>query len=300
MMRNTTRLKSILARRDATLAPGAANALFARVIEDLDFEVVYVSGAGIANMHLGMPDIGLTTLSEIVDTVGAIADVVALPLLVDADTGFGNALNMRRTVRMLERAGAAGVQIEDQVFPKKCGHFSGKSVIALPEMLQRIKAAVDCRHDQDFQIVARTDARASEGLQAAIARAHAFIAAGADATFVEAPLAEAELARIARELPAPQLANIVFGGLTPDIGRTKLAAMGFSLVLYANASLQAALKASQEVLAALKRDGSLHAVADRLASFSDRQRAVAKPSYDALEARYAVPAPDRPEKGGRP
>jgi len=300
MMRNTTRLKSILARRDATLAPGAANALFARVIEDLDFEVVYVSGAGIANMHLGMPDIGLTTLSEIVDTVGAIADVVALPLLVDADTGFGNALNMRRTVRMLERAGAAGVQIEDQVFPKKCGHFSGKSVIALPEMLQRIKAAVDCRHDQDFQIVARTDARASEGLQAAIARAHAFIAAGADATFVEAPLAEAELARIARELPAPQLANIVFGGLTPDIGRTKLAAMGFSLVLYANASLQAALKASQEVLAALKRDGSLHAVADRLASFSDRQRAVAKPSYDALEARYAVPAPDRPDKGGRP
>lgn len=300
MMRNTTRLKSILARRDATLAPGAANALFARVIEDLDFEVVYVSGAGIANMHLGMPDIGLTTLSEIVDTVGAIADVVALPLLVDADTGFGNALNMRRTVRMLERAGAAGVQIEDQVFPKKCGHFSGKSVIALPEMLQRIKAAVDCRHDQDFQIVARTDARASEGLEAAIARAHAFIAAGADATFVEAPLAEAELARIARELPAPQLANIVFGGLTPDIGRTKLAAMGFSLVLYANASLQAALKASQEVLAALKRDGSLHAVADRLASFSDRQRAVAKPSYDALEARYAVPAPDRPDKGGRP
>ena len=300
MMRNTTRLKSILARRDATLAPGAANALFARVIEDLGFEVVYVSGAGIANMHLGMPDIGLTTLSEIVDTVGAIADVVALPLLVDADTGFGNALNMRRTVRMLERAGAAGVQIEDQVFPKKCGHFSGKSVIALPEMLQRIKAAVDCRHDQDFQIVARTDARASEGLQAAIARAHAFIAAGADATFVEAPLAEAELARIARELPAPQLANIVFGGLTPDIGRTKLAAMGFSLVLYANASLQAALKASQEVLAALKRDGSLHAVADRLASFSDRQRAVAKPSYDALEARYAVPAPDRPDKGGRP
>jgi 2-methylisocitrate lyase-like PEP mutase family enzyme len=300
MMRNTTRLKSILARRDATLAPGAANALFARVIEDLGFEIVYVSGAGIANMHLGMPDIGLTTLSEIVDSVGAIADVVALPLLVDADTGFGNALNMRRTVRMLERAGAAGVQIEDQVFPKKCGHFSGKSVIALPEMLQRINAAVDCRHDQDFQIVARTDARASEGLEAAIARAHAFIAAGADATFVEAPLAEAELARIARELPAPQLANIVFGGLTPDIGRTKLAAMGFSLVLYANASLQAALKASQEVLAALKRDGSLHAVADRLASFSDRQRAVAKPSYDALEARYAVPAPDRPEKGGRP
>jgi len=288
MTRNTTRLKSILARRDASLAPGAANALFARVIEDLGFEVVYVSGAGIANMHLGVPDIGLTTLTEIADTVAAIADVVALPLLVDADTGFGNALNMRRTVRMLERAGAAGVQIEDQVFPKKCGHFSGKAVIPLAEMLQRIAAAVDCRQDQDFQIVARTDARAIEGLDAAIARAHAFIAAGADATFVEAPLEEAELARIARELPAPQLANIVFGGMTPDIGQGKLAQMGFGLVLYANAALQAALKASQDVLVALKRDGSLHAVADKLAPFSERQRTVAKATYDALEKRYAV------------
>jgi 2-methylisocitrate lyase-like PEP mutase family enzyme len=288
MTRNTTRLKSILARRDASLAPGAANALFARIIEDLGFEVTYVSGAGIANMQLGVPDIGLTTLTEIVDTVAAIADVVALPLLVDADTGFGNALNMRRTVRMLERAGAAGVQIEDQVFPKKCGHFSGKAVIPLAEMLQRIKAAVDCRHDQDFQIVARTDVRAIEGLDAAIARAHAFIAAGADATFVEAPLEEAELARIAHELPAPQLANIVFGGLTPDIGQGRLAQMGFGLVLYANATLQAALKASRDVLVALKRDGSLHAVADKLASFGERQRTVAKATYDALEQRYAV------------
>jgi 2-methylisocitrate lyase-like PEP mutase family enzyme len=299
MMRHTTRLKSLLGCRDATLAPGAANALFARIIEDLGFDVVYVSGAGIANMQLGMPDIGLTTLTEIVDTVAAIADVVALPLLVDADTGFGNALNMRRTVRMLERAGAAGIQIEDQIFPKKCGHFAGKSVIPLPEMVQRIRAAVDCRHDQDFQIVARTDARAIEGLEAAIARAHAFIAAGADATFVEAPLEEAELARITRELSAPQVANIVFGGLTPDIGRAKLAGMGFSLVLYANASLQAALKAAQDVLAALKRDGSLHAVADKLASFADRQRTVAKATYDVLEQRYAAP-PDLAAKGGRP
>src|SRR5262245_18965800 len=178
MTRNTTRLKTILARRHAALAPGAANALFALIIEDLGFDLVYVSGAGIANMQLGVPDIGLTTLTEIVDAVAAMADVVALPLLVDADTGFGNALNMRRTVRVLERAGAAGVQIEDQIFPKKCGHFAGKSVIPLPEMLQRIKAAVDCRHDQDFQIVARTDARAIEGLEAAVARAHAVIAAG--------------------------------------------------------------------------------------------------------------------------
>ena len=299
MSLHTTRLKSILARRDATLAPGAANAFFARIIEDLGFEVAYVTGAGIANMQLGVPDIGLTTLTEIADTVAAISDVVALPLLVDADTGFGNALNMRRTIRTLERAGAAGVQIEDQVFPKKCGHFAGKAVIPLADMLQRIRAAVDARHDQDFQIVARTDARALEGLDAAIARAQAFSAAGADATFVEAPLAEAELARIGRELPAPQIANVVFGGMTPDIGRDKLAQLGFSLVLYANASLQAALKASQDVLAALQRDGSLHAVADRLASFSERQRTVAKASYDALEQRYAVQPVDTAGTGGR-
>jgi len=299
MTRNSTRLKSILARRDATLAPGAANALFARVIEDLGFDVAYITGAGIANMQLGVPDIGLTTLTEIADTVAAIADVVALPLLVDADTGFGNALNMRRTVRVLERAGAAGIQIEDQVFPKKCGHFSGKAVIGLAEMRQRIRAAVDARHDQDLQIIARTDARAIEGLDAAIARAHAFIEAGADATFLEAPLEEAELARIARELPAPQVANIVFGGLTPDLGRGQLAQMGFGLALYANASLQAALKAAQDVLAALKRDGSLHAVADKLASFSERQQTVAKASFDAPENRYAGEPVATAGKGGR-
>jgi 2-methylisocitrate lyase-like PEP mutase family enzyme len=293
VMRNTTRLKTILARRNATLAPGAANALFARVIEDAGFDMAYVSGAGIANMHLGAPDIGLTTLTEIANTVAAISDVVALPLLVDADTGFGNALNMRRTVQVLERAGAAGIQIEDQVFPKKCGHFAGKDVIPLAEMVQKIKAAVDARQDQDFQIVARTDARAIEGLDAAIVRAHAFIEAGADATFVEAPLTEAELARIARELPVPQIANIVFGGMTPDIGQAKLAEMRFGLVLYANASLQAALKASQVVLAALKRDGSLNAVADQLAGFKERQQAVAKDSYDALEKRYAVKSDDK-------
>ncbi len=139
----------------------------------------------------------------------------ALPLLVDADTGFGNAVNVTRTVKVLERAGAAGIQIEDQVFPKKCGHFNGKEVIPLPEMVAKIKAAVDARNDGDFQIVARTDARAIVGLDAALDRAHAFIAAGADATFVEAPTSVAEMERIARELPVPQIANIVFGGRTP-------------------------------------------------------------------------------------
>jgi 2-methylisocitrate lyase-like PEP mutase family enzyme len=286
MPKSTTNLKAILARRAATIFPGAANGLFARVIEELGYETVYVTGAGVANMHLGAPDIGLTTLTEIADHVAAIADAVALPLLVDADTGFGNPVNMVRTVKVLERAGAAGLQIEDQVFPKKCGHFDGKAVVPLEEMLAKVKAAVDTRRDGDLQIVARTDARAILGLQAAIDRAGAMIEAGADVTFVEAPTSADELAQIARALPVPQVANIVFGGRTPELGQAKFAELGFGCVLYANAALQAALKASHDVLASLKHVGSLAAVGDRLASFDVRQRTVDKPKYDALEQRY--------------
>ncbi|MET7244058.1 isocitrate lyase/phosphoenolpyruvate mutase family protein [Methylobacterium sp. EM32] len=285
-MRATETLRAILARREAVSVPGAANALFARVIEDLGFEAVYVTGAGVANMHLGAPDIGLTTVTEVASAVAAIADAVSLPIIVDADTGFGNAVNVVRTVRLLERAGAAGLQLEDQVFPKKCGHFTGKDVIPAGEMVQKVKAAVDARRDGALQIIARTDARAVEDLDRAIERAHAYIEAGADATFVEAPVSAEELARIARDLPVPQVANIVFGGRTPDPGRERLAGMGFSIVLYANAALQAALKASFDVLGALKRDGSLGNVADRLASFEERQRAVDKEAWDAREVRY--------------
>jgi 2-methylisocitrate lyase-like PEP mutase family enzyme len=287
-MSNSGRLKDLLARRAAVTVPGAANALFARVVEDLGFEAVYVTGAGIANMRLGVPDIGLTTMTEVTDTVAAIADAVAIPLIVDADTGYGNAVNMVRTVRAFERAGAAGIQIEDQVFPKKCGHFAGKHVIETEEMVQKIKAAVDSRHDQSLQIIARTDARAIEGLDRALERARAYIAAGADVTFVEAPTGLEELARIPKELAVPQVANIVFGGRTPDPGREKLAELGFAIVLYANAALQAALKATYDVLGVLKAEGSLKSVGDRLASFDERQRSVAKDIWDAREARYRV------------
>jgi 2-methylisocitrate lyase-like PEP mutase family enzyme len=285
-MRSTLVLKELVARRQAVTVPGTANAMFARVIEDLGFEAAYITGAGVANMALGVPDIGLTTVTELAATTSAIADAVSLPIIVDADTGFGNAVNMVRTVRLLERAGVAGIQIEDQVFPKKCGHFTGKEVIPADEMIQKIKAAVDARLDRDLQIIARTDARAVEGLDRAIERAQAFVEAGADLTFVEAPVSPEELARITREIPVPQVANIVFGGKTPDPGRERLAEMGFSIVLYANAALQAALKASYEVLGALKKEGSLASVADRLASFEERQRAVAKHEWDALESRY--------------
>ena len=287
-MNNPQRLKELLARRAAVTVPGAANALFARVIEEFGFEAVYVTGAGIANMLLGAPDVGLTTMTEVRDTAAAIAEAVSVPIIVDADTGYGNAVNVVRTVRALERAGAAGIQIEDQAFPKKCGHFAGKDVIAREEMVQKIKAAVDTRHDQSLQIIARTDAYAVEGLERALERAQAYVAAGADVTFVEAPTTLDELARIPKALDVPQVANIVFGGKTPDPGREKLADLGFSIVLYANAALQAALKASYDVLSVLKNEGSLRSVSDRLASFEERQRTVAKDEWDAREARYRV------------
>jgi 2-methylisocitrate lyase-like PEP mutase family enzyme len=284
--RSSTRLKALLARKRAAILPGTPNALFARVIADLGFEAVYVTGAGIANMSLGVPDIGLVTLTELTDHVAAVCDAVGVPVLADADTGFGNPINVTRTVRALERAGAAGVQIEDQIFPKKCGHFGGKDVVPLAEMVQKIKAAVDSRNDPDFQILARTDARAVRGFDEAIERAHAYIAAGADATFVEAPVSVAELAKIPQVLGVPQFANMVFGGLTPSVSQERPADMGFGAVLYANAALQAALKSVREILGSLKHNGSLDQVRERLASFDERQRTVAKDHYDALEARY--------------
>jgi len=280
------RLKERLAARDALLIPGAANAMTAKLIETLGYEAVYLTGAGVTNMSLGMPDHGLVTLSEIAEHCRWIADATGLPIMVDADTGFGNPVNTWRTVRMLERAGASAIQLEDQVFPKKCGHFAGKEVIPAAEMVQKIRAAVDARHDGDLQIVARTDARAIDGLEAALERAEAFVEAGADVTFVEAPTSRDELAAIARRLRVPQVANMVHGGKTPIVPQRDLASMGFGCVLYANAALQAALLATERVLGALRRDGSLENVGELLAGFEERQRAVAKPFFDALEAKY--------------
>ncbi|MCZ6741554.1 MAG: isocitrate lyase/PEP mutase family protein [Alphaproteobacteria bacterium] len=286
--------KERVARRDGLLVPGAANALAAKIIEDTGFEAIYVTGAGISNMHLGAPDIGLITLSELADHVGAMRDAVGLPLMVDADTGFGNALNTRRTIQVLERAGANAIQLEDQVFPKRCGHFAGKAVIPTDEMVAKLKAAVDARVNSDLMIVARTDARAPNGFEDAMERAERYIEAGADMTFVEAPLNKDELAAIARDLPVPQIVNMVAGGLTPLVGRAALAEMGFAFVLYANAALQAAIHAMQTVLGSLKENGSLDAVMGQIAGFEERQRAVAKPLYDALEQKYATD-PDQGE-----
>ena len=281
-------LRTAMDQRGALLAPGAANALTARIIEDCGFDVCYVTGAGFANTLLGVPDVGLVTMSELAGAVEAISEISSLPLVVDIDTGFGNAVNTYRAVRVLERAGAAALQIEDQVFPKKCGHFTGKAVIPTDEMAAKIRAAVDARTDPNLMIIARTDAAATDGFEAALDRAAAFVEAGADVTFVEAPRSEAELARIPATLAVPQVANMVVGGKTPLLPQARLAEMGFSLVLYANAPLQAAMRAMHDVLSALHRDGGLDAVADRLAGFEERQRLVAKHVYDELEARYSV------------
>lgn len=281
-------LVALVARREALIVPGAANALTGRIIADVGFEAAYVTGAGVANSLLGVPDIGLVTMTELAASTAAIAQACPLPLVVDADTGFGNAVNVYRTVRALEQAGAAAIQIEDQVFPKRCGHFDGKAVIPAAEMCAKVRAAVDARDDANLLVIARTDARATEGLDAALDRAAAYVEAGADLTFVEAPVSAAEMREITSRLAVPQVANMVVGGRTPLLPQAELRAMRFGMVLYANAALQAAMRAIAEVLGALRRDGGLEAVADRLANFDERQRLVGKGFYDDLERRYAA------------
>ena len=280
-------LREILRKREAVLLPGASNALTARIIEDLGFKAIYVTGAGITNTFLGVPDVGLISMTELANHVSAIRDVVALPLIVDADTGFGNPLNVTRTIRVLERSGANAIQLEDQEFPKRCGHFSGKSVIASTDMVQKIRAAADARVDPDLVIVARTDALATHGFEDAIERAAAYIEAGADMTFVEAPRTREQIVEIPRRVKAPQFINIVAGGVTPMIALDELKSMGYSMVLYANAALQASVAATQKVLKHLKAHGSLDEVSAELASFEERQRLVGKQHYDALEKKYS-------------
>lgn len=272
----------------AILLPGVANPLAARVAQDIGYEALYITGAGVANTNHGLPDIGLTGLTDITAALSAIRAVVDLPLVVDADTGFGNVVNVYHTVRTLEAAGATAIQLEDQEFPKRCGHFDGKTVIPAAEMIDKIKAAVDARRDQNLQIVARTDARATEGFDAAMDRAHAFAEAGADILFVEAIRTEEEIRAVPARLSVPHIINIVHGGKTPPLPFDQLDAMGYSLVLYANAALQASISGMQKVLGRLHSTGSLDGVTDMLASFTERQRMIDKDKYDALEQKYST------------
>jgi 2-methylisocitrate lyase-like PEP mutase family enzyme len=280
--------RAAIQQRRALLVPGAFNALSARVIADAGFQALYVTGAGVTNMSLGLPDLGFVGLNEIAEHTSRIRDAVDLPLIVDADTGFGNALNVRHTVRTLERAGADAIQLEDQVSPKKCGHFSGKNVISTSEMVGKLHAAVDAREDPNFQIVARTDACAVHGFDAAIERAHRFAEAGADILFIEAVETFEEIRRLPSLFETPQLINIVVGGKTPTLPQAEFAELGFGIVLYANAALQSAVLGMQKALAVLRHEGKIDEDPTLLVPFNERQRLVDKPLYDRLDKEYAA------------
>jgi 2-methylisocitrate lyase-like PEP mutase family enzyme len=280
-------LRRLAEARRGVLVPGAFNAMSARVVEDLGFEAIYITGAGVTNMYLGLPDQAFMGLHEIAEHTARIRDAVSLPLLVDADTGFGNALNVRHTVRVLERAGADCIQLEDQVSPKRCGHFSGKAVIDTDEMLGKIKAAVDARQDSDLLIMARTDAAAVHGFEAAIERAQKFSEAGADILFVEAVTLADEVRAMPQRLNKPQLMNMVIGGKTPTFGAEELGTLGYGFVLYANAALQGAVAGMQRALTVLRDTRRLDEDPALVAPFAERQRLVGKPLLDELEKKYA-------------
>lgn len=280
------KLKELVQARRGVIVPGAFNALSAKVIEDLGFEAIYVTGAGVTNMWFGMPDQGFMGLAEIADHTARIRDAVNVPLLVDADTGFGNALNVIHTVRTLERAGADCIQLEDQVAPKRCGHFSGKGVISTEEAVNKIKAAVDARRDADLMIMARTDAAATLGFEAAVERAQKFAEAGADILFVEAVTQADEVRALPQRLPQPQLMNMVIGGRTPIFNAQQLGELGYGIVLYANAALQGAVMGMQKALTVLRDEKEVQEASGLVTPFAERQRLVGKPEWDALEKRY--------------
>jgi 2-methylisocitrate lyase-like PEP mutase family enzyme len=280
-------LRSLVNERRGLLVPGAFNALSARVATDIGFKALYVTGAGVTNMHFGMPDQAFMGLHEIAEHTARIRDAVEVPLIVDADTGFGNALNVRHTVRTLERAGADCIQLEDQLSPKRCGHFSGKEVVNIDEMVGKVKAAVDARNNPDLMIMARTDACAVYGFEAALERAQRYGDAGADILFVEAVQTRDEVRLLPNRLVQPQLVNLVIGGKTPIIDAMELAELGYGIVLYANAALQGAVAGMQRALRQLNKDGRLDEDPKLVATFTERQRLLNKPFYDELERRYS-------------
>jgi 2-methylisocitrate lyase-like PEP mutase family enzyme len=285
-MSTRKKLKELVAAKRGVIVPGAFNALSAKVIADLGFEAIYITGAGVTNMWFGMPDQGFMGLAEIADHTARIRDAVDVPLLVDADTGFGNALNVYHTVRTLERAGADCIQFEDQVAPKRCGHFAGKDVISTEEAVSKIKAAADARRDPDFLIMARTDAAAVHGFEAAVERAQQFAEAGADILFVEAVTTAEEIRALPQRLATPQLMNMVIGGKTPIFNAEELGKLGFGIVLYANAALQGAVMGMQKALTVLRDEKQVLESSGLVTPFAERQRLVGKPEWDALEKRY--------------
>ena len=279
-------LRDLFARKRLLIAPGAFDGLSARLVEQSGFEAVYLSGGAVAR-SAGFPDLGLMTMSEVIERARQVTSAVKLPVIADADTGYGNALSVVRTVREFERAGVAAIHIEDQVTPKRCGHLEGKEVVALKEMEDKIRAALDARSDADFIVIARTDARAIHGLEDAIARARALVDAGADAAFVEAAESEAELETIARDLKdVPLIVNMTRGGKTPMLPAKRLEAMGYRVAIFPSDTQRAAMHAMQETLAVLKRDGSTDAMDEKMVSFQERDRIAGLEEWGKVENRY--------------
>jgi 2-methylisocitrate lyase-like PEP mutase family enzyme len=278
-------LRQLIAKSGYTMVPGAYDTLTARLVEAAGFDAVYLTGGGYSRAS-GYPDLGLLTVVENVRFIGLTVEAVGIPVIADADTGYGNAINVIRTVREYEKSGVAGFHIEDQVAPKKCGHYEGKEVIAKAEMVGKIKAAVDTRRDQDMVIIARTDARAIEGLAAAIDRVNAYLEAGADVGFVEAPQTVEELRIVGRSVNGPNLVNVFEGGKTPMLAASELEEMGFRLGIYPSQTHRAAIRAAQKVLAVLKEDGHTTRVEPDLCTFQERELAVGTAAWRELEEKY--------------
>ena len=280
-------LKSII-KTETLLAPGIYDALSGLIAEQSGAQAVYLSGASIAYTRFGRSDVGLISVSEVHDTLAAVTDRIKIPIIVDADTGFGNVLNVQRTIRNFERAGAAAIQIEDQSFPKRCGHLDGKVLIKTDEMVGKVKAAVDARKTSDTLIIARTDARAVEGLQEAIDRAHAYKEAGADILFIEAPRSVDELKIIRKSfhLNTPLLANMVEGGKTPVKTANDLKSLGFNIVIFPGGAVRAATFQLQEYYAGLLENGSNAEFSKRMHDFDSLNAVIGTPELLSIGKKY--------------
>lgn len=266
-MKMTTLLRQMLAGKNIVVAPGAHDALTAKIIEQVGFGAVYMTGYGQAASHLGKPDVGLLTMTEMLSRAANIVEAVNVPVIADADTGFGNAVNVMRTVREYEKAGVAAIQLEDQVAPKKCGHMTGRQVVSKEEMVGKIKAAVDVRKDRDFMIIARTDARTVHGIGEALERAKAYEEAGADILFVESPESIEEMKQITSSFNVPVLANMVEGGRTPFLPAQELEALGYELVIFPTASTYLVTKAVSRLMTVLKQTGTTASLIPEMITF---------------------------------
>lgn len=286
-MKASRKLRELIATAAPVVAPGAYDGLSARLVEQAGFPAVYVTGGGMAR-SMGIPDLGLMSLTEIVGRLESIADAVDIPVIGDADTGHGNALNAQRTMRAFERAGLAGCHLEDQVFPKRCGHYDDKAIVSQTEMAQKIRAVKDASLDPDFVLIARTDALAVEGYDKAIERGHAYMEAGADMIFIEAPTSIEQIERIAKDLPYPKLINMFHSGKTPLVASDRLGELGYSLVIIPSDTQRAAIKAMQDTLAVISRDGHSGALQERMVSFNDREEIIGTAAYLERDKRYSA------------